>query len=389
MSGPTADDVLQAERAAQPAASLELAGRTPSFVRPVTADDIPAIGRLFQTVLRKTDDAPSASLLEYLERVFVSSRSAEPDISSLVHQSADGAISGFIGIIAMPFQVDGVKRRAAFAGTLMVDERARDPLAGARLLRAFLAGPQDITLSETANEISQGLWRRLRGMILPDYSLEWVRVFKPAGFALASVAMRKPALGRLRLATLPLDHVAGRVMKSAPKRPDAGLSDRPVDDVELVTLLERFTAHYAVRPDWTCMDMSGMLADARQKSRYGTMVQSVVVRGQTPVGLFIYHAQPNGIAHVLQIAAAPGRMQDVVDQLFSHAFERGLVGLRGRTQPALLEALLVKDCIFVHRAATVALSRDQAFLGRVAGGNAFINGLAGETWIRLIGDRLD
>jgi hypothetical protein len=389
MNSSTADEVLRGEGTAQPAASLGLAGRTPSFVRPVAADDIPAVGRLFQMVFRKTDDAPTASLLGYLERVFISSRSAEPDISSLVHQSADGEINGFIGIVAMPFLVDGVKRRAAFAGTLMVDERARDPLAGARLLRAFLAGPQDITLSETANEISQSLWRRLRGMILPDYSLDWVRVFKPAGFALASAAMRKPALGRLRLATLPLDHVAARLMKSAPKRPDAGLSDRSVDDAELVASLERFTAHYAVRPDWTCMDMPGMLADARQKSRYGTMVQSLVVRGQTPIGVFIYHAKPRGIAHVLQIAAASGRMQDVVDQLFSHAFERGLVGLRGRTQPALLEVLLVKDCCFVHRTATVALSRDQVFLGRVASGNAFINGLAGETWIRLIGDRLD
>jgi hypothetical protein len=391
VSAPAAvpDEVLQAEEAARSAALQGAPRQVPGFVMPVTVEDIPAVGRLFQSVFRNSDDAPASTLLSYLERVFVTSRSVDPDIASLVHRDADGRINGFIGVIAMPFLVDGVRRRAAFAGTLMVDERARDPLAGARLLRAFQAGPQDITLSETANAVSQGLWRRLRGMILPGYSLEWVKVFRPAGFALASAAMRKPALERLRLATVPVDYLAGRLIKSAPKLPDAALSDRAVDDEELAASLERFTAHYAVRPDWAAMDMIGMLADARQKSRYGAMVQSVVMRGQTPIGLFVYYARPRGIAHVLQIAAAAGRMQDVVDQLFSHAFQRGLVGLRGRTQPELLEALLVKDCLFVHRAATVALSRDQIFRQHVASGNAFINGLAGEAWIRLIGDRFD
>jgi hypothetical protein len=79
-------------------------------------------------------------------------------------------------------------------------------------------------------------------------------------------------------------------------------------------------------------------------------------------------------------------MQDVVDCLFAHAAERGMAGLSGRTQPGLLEALLPKGCHFLHRSATVALSRDKDLMARLAGGDAFINGLAGETWIRLIGD---
>jgi hypothetical protein len=383
---------LTSRLAIKPASSTEQTTPEPAkspFVRPVEAADIPAVGQLFQRVFRKSKEPPSQVLLAYLHRVFVApSENAAVDggVRSLVHQSGDGEINGFIGIIAMPFLVDGVKRQAAFAGSLMVDEDGNDPMAGARLLRGFQSGPQDITLSETANEISQGMWRRLRGLVLTEYSLEWLRIFKPASFAVSMLAMRKPVLSRLRFAAIPMDWVLGRLLKSAPKMPGAAYSDHAIDDDTFVSLIERFTAHHAIRPDWSAMNVKEMLVDARQKSRYGAMVQHVVTRSNTPIGLFVYHAKPNGICHVLQIAAAPGRMQDVVDCLFAHAAERGMAGLRGRTQPALLEALLPKGCHFLHRSATVALSRDKDLMARLAGGDAFINGLAGETWIRLIGD---
>lgn len=375
------DDIAQ--RPAEPAGG--------PFVRPVEATDVAAVGQLFQTVFRKSNEPPSPALLSYLHRLFVApAEMAAKDggVVSLVHQGRDGRINGFIGIIAMPFLVDGVRRQAAFASTLMVDDHGNDPMAGARLLRGFQSGPQDITLSETANEVSQNMWRRLRGMVLPGYSLEWLRIFKPCAFALSTVTMRRPGLNWLRFATVPLDNLLARLLKTAPNTPEAAFSDHPIEDDAFVALIERFTAHYAVRPDWSAMNVTEMLADARQKSRYGTMVQHVVMRGTAPIGLFVYHAKPNGIGHVLQIAAAPGRMHDVVDRLFAHSAARGLAGLRGRTQPVLLEALLLKKCQFVHRSATVALSRDRVFSERAASGDAFINGLAGETWVRLIGDEI-
>src|SRR5690606_5035272 len=75
-------------------------------------------------------------------------------------------------------------------------ERETDPLAGARLLKGFLDGPQDISFSETASEVSAQLWTRLRGVALPSYSLEWVRIIRPAGFAVG-VASRRSSLAGL------------------------------------------------------------------------------------------------------------------------------------------------------------------------------------------------
>jgi hypothetical protein len=379
------------ERAAGAGAVPVEAAPAHIHVRAARAADLPAIGGLFQRVFRHSDAPAPPALLAYLERAFIrqSHLAASPEgkaCPSLVHAGQDGAINGFIGVIAMPYLVEGVRRQAAFAGTLMVDERLRDPLAGARLLRGFMAGPQDLTLSETANEVSQGLWRRLRGLILPGYSLEWMRVFDPAAFALATAALRRPGLRRLRPTARPIDAVLRRLAKTAPRPCDGSLGAHAIDDEALVDLLVRFTDHHAARPDWAAMNMGELLADARSKSRYGPMHQHAVTRGGKPIGLFAYHAQEGGIAHVLQVAAAPGRMQDVVDRLFLHASERGLAGLRGRSQPALLEALMTRGCVYAHRSATVALARDKQLLRPIAEGDAFINGLAGETWIRLIGD---
>ncbi|HSP25884.1 MAG TPA: hypothetical protein VLQ65_11990 [Saliniramus sp.] len=389
----TQDDARDAARNEASGIAPPDPARAPaSIVRAVRADDIPAIGRLFQHVFRKSNAPPSAALTDYLHRLFVAPLAAqagdEDAIVSLVHESSGGAVTGFIGIIAMPILVDGEKRRAAFAGTLMVDDRIRDPLAGPRLLRGFLAGPQDVSLSETANEVSQTMWRKLRGTVLPDYSLEWLRIFRPAAFAVASAAVRWPVLSTFQAAAVPLDFACTRLMHTAPARLEPAFRDETIDDDALAMLLERCTAHYPVRPEWSAMNLRAMLADARQKSRYGPMVQRVVMRGDKPIGLFIYHAHPRGIAHVLQVAALPGRLEDVVDCLFAQAFDAGLAGLRGRTQPALLDAMLVRNCWFRHRSSTVVISRNQVLLQYVANGKAFINGLGGETWSRLIGDEL-
>jgi hypothetical protein len=384
---------IAAPVAARPASPFVASPAAASVVRAIRAEDIPAIGRLFQHVFRKSSAPPSAALTGYLHRVFVEplatqADGARPRIVSLVHEDGGGAVTGFIGINAVPLLVGKEKRWAAFAGTLMVDGRIRDPLAAPRLLRSFTAGPQDISLSETANEISQTMWRRMRGTVLPSYSLEWFRVFRPAAFAVASAAFHRPVLGTLQAAALPLDFACTRLTQLAPSRLDRTIRGEAIDDEGLVALLERCTAHYRVRPDWAAMNMAAMLADARQKSRYGPMVQRVVMRGGSAIGLFIYHARPRGMAHVLQVASMPGRLEDVLDCLFTHTHDAGLAGLRGRTQPALLDAMLVRKCWFRHRSSTVAISVDKGLLQDVSSGNAFINGLAGETWSRLIGDAL-
>ena len=103
------------------------------------------------------------------------------------------------------------------------------------------------------------------------------------------------------------------------------------------------------------------------------------------IGCVLYYGAPNGIAWVLQIVAAPGFAQGVVDELFAHADREALAAIRGRISPATQEALLLRNTLLYRRAATVAHSRDPRLIEAIGTSEAVVNGLAGESWIRLIG----
>jgi hypothetical protein len=49
--------------------------------------------------------------------------------------------------------------------------------------------------------------------------------------------------------------------------------------------------------------------------------------------------------------------------------------------------MLTRRTAFLPATATIAHSRDPALLNSMAHGEAFLNGLAGEEWSRLIGGR--
>jgi hypothetical protein len=273
----------------------------------------------------------------------------------------------------------------------MVDERDGDPFPGARLMRSFLSGPQDISLSETANPVSENMWRKLRGTVLPAYSLEWVRILRPTAFAIDVAARSAPFVRLFHPAAVPLDGMIrrfGPALLRLPKNVPA--DDREISRIDLAALIADILAKTPLHPAWSPGVLRQMLADASQKSRYGTFIaRAVTARNGAPIGAFLYHARPGRIAHVLQVVAVPGHAGTVLDRLFLHAEEFGAVALRGRTQPALLDALLTRHCFHVHRASSLVHARDTALLEPFLAGRAFFNGLAGDSWTRLVGENFE
>jgi len=355
-----------------------------SGVVPFEVAHLPFVATMFARTFRGDVTGATPALRQAIAHLFLERTSFDADIPSLVHVDAAGRVDGFLGVRVAPFDLAGQPVRVAFCGSLMAASPETDPFVGAKLLRRYFAGPQDISASESANAISQALWTRMRGTILPDYSLEWMRVLRPAAFGLALAAHARPALNYLRPLTRPVDALARRFAGFA--QPKAGtFTDAGADEATIGALLERFSTGAVLRPDWAALDLAGRIAEARLKSRYGPMHARVVRKGEAAIGLFVYHAQPGGIGHVLELAAAPGQLPNVVDHLFAHAEARGLAGLRGRTRPDLLEVLLTRRCQFVHRAATVIAARDPALMARIREGRIVVNGLAGENWMPLIG----
>ncbi len=138
-----------------------------SEVRPLAADDIAAVTALYYRILRKGKTTPPAALAAYFRAFYLDGPYRDPEIPALVHVNDDGRVNGFVGVHSVPYLLGERRLRAAFCGALMSEDHESDPLAGARLLKAFISGPQDVSLSETANVISETMWTKLRGKAIP------------------------------------------------------------------------------------------------------------------------------------------------------------------------------------------------------------------------------
>lgn len=363
--------------------------------RAFIADDLVYVADMFHQSLRKKDGAASDDLIAYLRALFLNEENTQSDIHSKVYVRDDGRVSGFLGVLPVAMQLDDRNIQAAVCTSFVAEDRETDPFAGARLLRDVLAGPQDLTFGETIDDVSTEMWKAMRGRLLPAYSLDWLRVLRPASFGLEIATGRLSSAFRL---LTPLGKIIDRTISARGQRralsyyvPFADKADTFTDeeasDAEFAQVGRELVGHFPLRPVWSEERMVDMLRHAKSKRLHGEAVRRIVKgRGGKTAGLFLYHGDPQGIGRTLQIMAVPGQEQIVIDRLIRHTYDRGLVAIRGRTQPALLQAMIGRKCAFLHASSTIVHSRDPDLLKAATDGTAFFNGFSGESWTRLIGD---
>lgn len=363
-------------------------------IRPLSPGDIATVAKMFQRQFRPAVAVSSASLEAYLDTLFLSGPFASPTMPSLVHARADGLVTGFIGVTSQPMQIGDRPLKVAVCGALMVEGRAEDPMAGARLLKSFLAGEQDLSLSETAGDATLSMWRQLRGDLLTNHSLDWLRVLRPASFATETAQRRMGIAGLLS----PLSQfVDRRLRKKWPVGSWASVSDAPKiaggASSESVSV-ERFLAFarehsdsFPIRRLWTDEALSQLAADIPLKSELGEL-RTALVHSRTGVclGGYAYYFRAGKSAQVLDVLAGEARAGVVIDCLFRDADESGAVAVRGRSNPAMLDALLERRCLMFRQGASVIAGRDKDLIERFKQGDAAFNGLIGERWSRLVGD---
>lgn len=361
-------------------------------VRDFEAGDVAGVARLFQNTFRRSQRL-SPDLQTYLQDAFLHHPWAERDISSKVFVGADDRVRGFVGVFPSRLELEGRPVRAAFAGSMVVEDPKNDPLAGARLLRSFLAGPQDLSLTETANQTALGMWQKAGYAANTAYSLNWLRVLRPAAASVDVLARTASPARRL----FPLGRVADRltdILRIAPFRPAPATASRMTfSDVtveEFGGALLTLAQHYPLRPRWDEASLAWFLRQAENKRTFGYPEWRV---GRRPNGAisaaYAYFGEPGRIGWVLQALAAPSNEAELVDDLFAHAYASGCSGLRGAAHPWLLPALMSRKTMFYGRSFYLAHASDKTLLAPIEHGRALISGLAGESWTRLIGDRFD
>lgn len=362
-------------------------------IRACRSDDMAGVAALFQKTFRDPRRPAPDALAAYLSELFVDHPWSEPELTSQVCTGARDGISGFIGILPARMTLGGRPVRAAYAGSLMVDNPAGNPLAGARLLRSFIGGPQDLSISESANPVSLQMWERLGHKPVVAYSMDWVRILRPFGFAVAALAEWRRRAALLAPVAAAADRMVDRITLNR-LRPDItavrGIDDADVGDDELLAHIPGLSEHYELRPSWEDGALRRVLSHAANKRRHGTTFKRMVYdRHGRPLGAYIYYGRPRGIAWVLHVLSRPNAAAPVVDNLLSHAFRQGCVAIRGRAHPGITDVLMRRKALFAYRSSLVAHSRDRDLMAAIRSENAMITGLAGEAWARIIGDTFE
>ncbi len=370
--------------------TIEVTGAAQAgLIRPFEAGDAGVVASLFMKTFRKTDEDAPPGLISFFAETFTAPARDQNDSASRVFVDADRGVTGFVGVVPTVYVVDGRPIEVAVAGSLMVENAAANPMAGARLLRSVATGGYAAIFSETSNAISKRMWDRTGGRAIPGYSLDFLKVLQPAGFALALAALRLPPAGLLAPPIRLLDRLA---IKAIPQSaaPDPTATDEAVGVETAADLIFALTEARGLRPDWTPQAIATRLKSALSKAAYGEPVLRMVrSRRSEPVGLYLYHVRASGIAHVTHALFRRGFGAEIVARLIADARRNGAVALKGRAEPENLDALSDAGAFFLRRSAFTVHGADEETLRHLQSGDAFVTGLAGETWMRLIGDRFD
>src|SRR5438105_2798295 len=135
-------------------------------VRAFIEEDIPQVADLHSKIFC-TGDFSSLQLQQayrsYFGQIFLHNPWSDSTMPSLVYEEANGAIVGFLGVQPRQMSMNGRPVRIAVCSQFIVDPACRSTLAGLQLLKVFFAGPQDLSITDEANDISRKLWEGHRG----------------------------------------------------------------------------------------------------------------------------------------------------------------------------------------------------------------------------------
>jgi len=281
---------------------------------------------------------------------------------------------------------NGRRILAATSHSFIVDPGSRSTLAALELAQKFLAGRQELSLAE-GNNTSRAILEGAGGFTSVLYSLCWTRPLRPGRYVLSFLNKRgMPAAARWAL--LPFCQLADALTPLIARRPFR-LKQPAVTGVELdADTLRRsvgeFTQTRSLRPYYENGALDWLLDTLAQKQERGTL-QKVAVRNaaQETVGWYLYYGKPGGVGTVVQVGARPGCAEDVLDHLFFHARQRGMVAVSGQVDPEYFHLYSRRDCVFHHDGGSWILvhSRLPELRHAIDRGDAFLTRLEGEWWV--------
>jgi hypothetical protein len=353
-----------------------------SGVRPYESSDLTSIVALYERTMRSGGHSPPPGLAPYFERTLFQHPWADPELPSLVYEADDGRILGFMGAHVRRLRLDGEPARMRCAGQLVSDPDERHRAVGAMLMRSYLAGPQDLTITDGATPLVRDMWVRLGGHALYPGSMVWTRLLRPIR-ALGHRWLRRRSRESWRGVANPL--FAALDAATAPvSRPAAPEPDVSSEDLTAKVLIEHQAEAFPgarVLVDYDDAFLGWLFGELEAVRTRGRLTRRLVRRGGKLLGWYVAYMQPGGMSQTLEVAAVKDAADAVLDCLFADAWERGSAAIEGRIEPGLYPALAERGCLLRHGVAALFHSRDERVAAVLGLGQSALTRLDGEWWM--------
>jgi hypothetical protein len=353
-----------------------------SKVRPVQPEDLP------QLIDLNTRLFPGSAMLSREEQeqkftdVFFRNPWRDPDITSLVYEESSGKIGGFFGIVPRHLTVNGEKIRAGVGQHLMVEGA---PLASLQLYRAWVAGPQELSIADLCNDFTRKLMETVGGTPSLIHSIWWKKMLRPTSFAV-SYLQKSSSLSAVASLLKPFSSGVDGLLNRPSVKPfhisEPTASGEELTIETMLTKLKMFTDRRSIQPDYTEEWLTWLFGVLGRERRFGTIRKIAVSnREGVLIGWFVYYLKPGGKSEVLQIAASKGTISEVLDYLFYDAWTHDSTELSGRIDPAHMKMFYEKFCFFaLGNDWMVIKGKRPELVPMINAGDAFLSRVEGDLW---------
>jgi hypothetical protein len=357
-------------------------------IRPFEPADAPAAAALLGRAFGTRWDS-QAELTAYIEEIFLRNPWVDPELPSWAAVENERLV-GFIGVMCRPMRFKGAPIRSALLTQLMIEPQPRYAVAAAKLVRRALQGPQDLTISDGANETARKLWEAAGGSTSALYTLQWRRLLRPAQYGvdlfLNKAGRRASALAGPLCSpfTFAADAYAARRTGLLDA---AELNEEPLDAASLLAAQCVVPGKATLRPEYQEQSLEWLLGQAQAKRRYGPLQGRLLrQRNGTLAGWYLYYLNRE-TSKVVQMGARDGMQGAVLEHLFRSAWRGGTTVIEGRMEPSFAAALGQLKCFFLSpNMYTLFHARNADLTAALARGEAFFSRLDGEWWMRFHGE---
>jgi hypothetical protein len=355
-------------------------------LRPLAEADIPQVTELFWHYMRRREGPAPASLLSIFHDLYFKSPFVDSAVRSFVFEGPTGDIVGFLGGVVRRMSVCDRSIRVTYGSNLVMHPEFRSGVAAPHMVATFLALDYDLTMTDSANNISRKILERNGLRVIPALNIHWRRLLRPARYGVCGLtSSSKPWISSgVRLATNPFckiaDRIAARHTSSPFRLTKSHLHGGELDAETLLRCLNDFSKGYSLKAEYT-LDSLRWLLSFMERARSRGNLRKIVVRDDSGkvVGWYIYYVNPRAVGEVVQVGGNPKCTMDVLDHLFCDAWEQGMTGLHGVVDRRRVPDFSDKGCFFTCRGGwTLARSDKPELLKLLDYGDALFSRLDGE-----------